>query len=79
MANVASKLRSKFPLITLHPTGQRCKRIRGTLYYFGTDKILAHERYLREAHNLHRGRERWASVRGGELTVKDLANRFLAH
>jgi len=27
----------KFPL-TLHPTGPYCKKIKGKLYYFGSDK-----------------------------------------
>jgi len=35
----------KFPL-TLHPTGQYCKKIRGKLYYFGTNKKEAQQRYL---------------------------------
>ena len=38
----------KFPL-TLHKTGQFCKKIRGKLYYFGTDKTVALERYLEQA------------------------------
>ena len=36
--NTKRKTRSdKFPL-TLHPTGQYCKKIKGKLYYFGNDK-----------------------------------------
>jgi 2'-5' RNA ligase len=38
----------KFPL-TLHKTGQFCKKIRGKIYYFGTDKKEALSRYLRQA------------------------------
>ena len=38
----------KFPL-TLHPTGQYCKKIKGRIRYFGTDKKQALERYLGQA------------------------------
>ena len=38
----------KFPL-TLHPTGQYCKKIKGKLYYFGVDKQQALQRYLEQA------------------------------
>jgi len=51
------KLRSNFPL-TLYPTGHWCKRIRGKLYYLGTDKQAAYERYLNEAAQLHADRPR---------------------
>jgi hypothetical protein len=44
----------KFPL-TLHPTGQFCKKIKGKLYYFGVDKKLALQRYLEQAAFLHSG------------------------
>ena len=27
----------KFPL-TLHPTGQYCKKVKGKMYYFGSDR-----------------------------------------
>lgn len=45
----------KFPL-TLHPTGQYCKKIKGKLYYFGSDKTQALTRYLEEAAYLHLGK-----------------------
>ena len=45
----------KFPL-TLHPTGQYCKKISGKLYYFGSDKRTASERYLEQAAFLHAGK-----------------------
>ena len=32
------KTRSDKFLLTLHKTGQYCKKIKGKLYYFGTDK-----------------------------------------
>ena len=55
-SNSKRKTRSdKFPL-TLHPTGQYCKKIKGKLYYFGTDKKLSLRRYLEQAAYLHTGR-----------------------
>ncbi len=49
MFNPKRKTRSdKFPL-TLHPTGQYCKKINGKLYYFGSDKKQALEKYLNQA------------------------------
>jgi len=45
----------KFPL-TRHPTGQYCKKIRGRMYYFGSDKKQALERYLDQATYIHGGR-----------------------
>ena len=54
--NSKRKTRSdKYPL-TLHPTGQFCKKIKGKLYYFGTDKKAAMERYLEQAAYLHAGK-----------------------
>lgn len=45
----------KFPL-TLHPTRQYCKKIKGKLYYFGTNKQEALQRYLEDAVFLHSGK-----------------------
>ena len=78
MARVVQQRKRTFPL-TLHPTRQWCKRIRGKLYYFGVDKQAAYERYLREAADLHAGRQRGISVPAGRMTIKDLANHYLAH
>ena len=54
--NSKRKTRSdKYPL-TLHPTGQFCKKIKGKLYYFGTDRKAALERYLERASYLYTGK-----------------------
>ena len=45
----------KFPL-TLHKTDQYCKKIKGKLYYFGTNKQQALDRYLEQATYLHSGK-----------------------
>ena len=45
---------NKFPL-TLHQTGPFCKKIRGKLYYFSTNKQKALQRYLEQAAYLHAG------------------------
>lgn len=43
----AGKRARKFPL-TLHPTGQSCKKIRGKIHYFGRDKQEALRRYYEQ-------------------------------
>ena len=69
-SNSKRKTRSyKFPL-TLHPTGQFCKKIKGRLRYFGTDKKDALNHYLEQAAYLHSGKRtkpksRWSRVSGG--------------
>ncbi len=39
----------------------------------------SYERYLREAAHLHTGRQRGASVIAAGITIKDLADHYLAH
>jgi hypothetical protein len=66
----------KFPL-TLHPTGQYCKKVKGKLYYFGTDKKKALQRYLDQAAYLHRGRGLKPHSPKDTITIKTLCNLYL--
>ena len=76
------KIRSdKFPL-TLHPTGQYCKKIKGKLYYFGSDKHIALQRYFEQAAYLHTGRFEKSFADKSykkDLSVKTLCNLYLDH
>jgi integrase len=77
--NSKRKTRSdKFPL-TLHKTGQYCKKIKGKLYYFGTDKKDALNRYLEQAAYLHAGRQPMQKRTGNTLSIKILCNLYLDH
>jgi integrase len=68
----------KFPL-TLHKTGQFCKKIRGKIYYFGNDKKVALSRYIKQAPYLHSGRIPKAQFGEEELSIKTLCNLYLDH
>jgi len=67
-----------FPL-TPHASGQFCKKIRGKVHYFGSvaDPDAALKRYHQHCDALHSGKATRVE-RTAELTVADLANRFLA-
>jgi len=78
-SNTKRKTRSdKFPL-TLHKTGQYCKKIRGKLYYLGTDKKVALSRYIKQADYLHSGRIPKDQFAERELSIKTLCNLYLDH
>lgn len=68
----------KFPL-TLHKTGQYCKKIKGKLYYFGTNKKAALNRYLEQAAYLHAGKQPRPKSNGQSLSIKTLCNLYLDH
>jgi len=68
----------KFPL-TLHPTGQYCKKIKGKIRYFGTDKKQALERYLGQATYLHGGQSLIQKASNGKMTLKELSNLYLQY
>ena len=81
MAKLNSKRKTrsdKFPL-TLHKTGQFCKKIKGKLYYFGTDKRQALERYLEQAVYLHAGKAPKRGASQDRLSIKILCNLYLDH
>ena len=42
-------------LLTLHPTGQYCKKIKDKLYCFGRDKQKTLQHYLEQARYLRTG------------------------
>ena len=53
MKTLKRKSRSdKFPL-TLHTTGQYCKKVKGKMYYFGSDRKEALQKYLDQSTYLH--------------------------
>ena len=65
----------KFPL-TLHPTGQYCKKIKGKLYYFGNSKKIALQRYLEQAAYLHTGKGTKPNL-NNSFSLKTLCNLYL--
>lgn len=65
----------KFPL-TLHKTGQYCKKIRGKTCYFGTDKQVAYQKYIGQASFLHLNQGNKPPIENG-LSIKILCNMYL--
>ena len=68
----------KFPL-TLHPTGQYCKKIRGHIYYFGSDRKQALENYLDQAIFLHGYNNTLLKSVYGNMTLKEICDIYLKY
>jgi len=68
----------KFPL-TLHPTGQYCKKINGKIHYFGTNKKQALKRYLDQATYLHGCPCSTAKGSDGSMPLKELCDLYLGY
>lgn len=79
MATQKRKIRSdKFPL-TRHATGQYCKKIHGKIYYFGSDKQEAHQRYLEQATYLHGSNHSSQKPVNDSMTLRQLCDMFLKY
>jgi len=80
MKTLKRKTRSdKFPL-TLHPTGQYCKKIKGKMYYFGSNKKEALQRYLDQATYLHGCKNNLKQKPTGDnMTLKQLCDMYLKY
>ena len=76
MATQKRKTRSdKFPL-TRHPTGQYCKKIHGKMFYFGSDKQKALQRYIDQAAYLHGSNHNFKKPGSDTITLKKLCDMF---
>ena len=80
MNTLKRKTRSdKFPL-TLHPTGQYCKKVKGKIYYFGSDKKDAIQRYLDQATYLHGCKNHLQQKPTGDnMALKQLCDIYLKY
>ena len=68
----------KFPL-TLHPTGQYCKKIKGRMFYFGADRQKALQRYHERASALHSGSPPQPHFAETQINMLTLCNLYLQH
>ena len=79
MKSSIRKTRSdKFPL-TLHPSGQYCKKIKGHIYYFGSDRKQALERYFDQAMFLHGYNNTLLKSTNGNMTLKEICDLYLKY
>ena len=69
---------NRIPL-TLHKTGQYCKKIKGKLYYFGKDKDLALRRYYEQASYLHTGKGSMPNADEKSFSIRYFCNLYLEH
>jgi len=73
----AGRPSNKYPL-TLHQTGQYCKKIRGKMHYFGKDKQEALQRYYEQASALHTATDAPLPP-ATDLMLIDLCNLYIDH
>jgi integrase len=77
MRTLKRKTRSDKCQLTFHPTGQYCKKIKGKIYYFGSDRKEALQRYLDKATYLHGHQEDLQKPTGDNMTLKQLCDMYL--
>jgi integrase len=68
----------KFPL-TLHKTGQYCKKIKGKMHYFGAERQEALRRYQEQATYLHTEVGNTCARWDAGLSIGTLCNLYLDH
>ena len=79
MKTLKRKSRSdKFPL-TLHTTGQYCKKVKGKMYYFGSDRKEALQKYLDQSTYLHGHQEDLQKPTEEHMTLKQLCDMYLKY
>lgn len=79
MATQKRKTRSdKFPL-TRHPTGQYCKKVHGKMFYFGSDKKEALQRYIDQVAYLHGSNHNSQKPVNDSMALKHLYEMFLKY
>jgi integrase len=81
MKTLKRKTRSdKFPL-TLHKTGQYCKKIKGKMYYFGSAKKEALQKYLDQSTYLHGHQDDVQQPQPTEdqMTLRQLCDMYLQY
>ena len=81
MRTLKRKTRSdKFPL-TFHPTGQYCKKVKGKIYYFGSDKKEALQKYLDQSTYLHGHQDNLQQPKPTEeqMTLRQLCDMYLEY
>lgn len=71
----------RFPLWMHSASGLWAKKIRGRVYYFGSDREAALREYVQVRADLEAGRPRrsWGVAGGDGVTLLDLCNQFAAH
>jgi len=79
MKDQKRKTRSDKSPLTLHSTGQCCKKIKGKIHYFGTDKKRAIEKYLDQAAHLHGGRNPTTAGSSGTTSINELCDLHLRY
>jgi hypothetical protein len=73
------KTRSDKFLLTQHPTGQYCKKIKGKMYYFGSDKKEALQKYLDQAAFLNGIQNHIQNANNDNMTLKQLCEIYLKY
>ncbi|MBN2590049.1 MAG: hypothetical protein JXA96_09310 [Sedimentisphaerales bacterium] len=79
MKSSTRKTRSDKFSLTLHPSGQYCKKIRGHIYYFGSDRKQALESFLDQAIFVNGYNIAMQKSVNGNMTLKEICGMYLEY